>query len=168
MFMEKLERHGCFFVGDLELPAYRINTIRQQMREVLEQFASRGILDFLISGESGFEMLAAEEVIRFRMRAPELKVQLIYIQPTAEEYAPRSIRDKQKLDAIRWTADQVLDPVIYPGIQNATSRKHWMADRSVACVTYFSHTRDCSSDIIQYAQRRNIYVAYLAKSPSGE
>lgn len=166
--MEKLERHGCFFVGDSELPTYRINTIRQQMKEVLEQFAGRGILDFLVSGKSGFEMLAAEEVIRFRMRAPELKIQLIYIQPPAEEYAQKSVQDKQKLDAIRWTADQVLDPVNYPGIRDAGTRKHWMADRSIACVTYFSHTRDCSSDIIQYAQRRNIYVAYLAKSPSGE
>lgn len=164
--MENLERRSCFFVGDTELPAYRINAIRQQMKEVLEQFTRRGILDFLISGESGFEMLAAEEVIRFRMRVPELKIKLIYLPPTQEEYAKRSTQDQQKLDAIRWTADQVVDYATYPALRNPVTRKQVMADRSAACVTYFAHTRDCSSDIIQYAQQRNVYVSYLAKSPS--
>lgn len=164
--MESLERRSCFFVGDLELPTYRINAIRQQMKEVLDKFVQRGILDFLIGGESGFEMLAAEEVVRFRMRAPELQIRLIYIPPTQEEYAQKPLQERQKLDALRWTADQVLDFGSYPVQNNPLSRKQWMADRSAACVTYFSHTRDCSSDIIQYAQQRNVYVSYLAKSPA--
>lgn len=166
--MEKKERYGCFFVGDYNLPGYRINTIRQQMREMLEKFVNKGILDFFIGGDPGFETLAAEEVVRFRMRFPEREIRLVYLPPSSEEYAQRSVQERNKLDAMRWTADQVFPAANFPAVRDLQSGKKWMADHSVACVTYFSHTRDCNSDIIQYAQRKNVYVVYLAKSPANE
>ena len=162
--MEKMERRFCFFVGNRELPAYRIKAIRQQVKETLDELIAMGIQYYFIGGEPGFETLAAEEIVRYRMRCPESGIQLVFIPPTETQRMRLSAQERQKMETIRWTADQVFDLAAYPELSNDPLRKRWIVECSSACVTYFSRIRDCSSDIIQYAQRSGLHIVHLSKS----
>ncbi len=158
------ERNRCFFVGDQDLPAYRIKTTRQRLEETVDSLVREGVRCFFASGIPGFELLAAEAVIRYRMRHPDAGVQLVFIPPGKGETAGRPQEDLEKIGALRETADQVLDPALYPELARPDTRRCWLADHSMACVTYFSHLRDCNSDIICYARLGGVRVIHLGKS----
>ncbi len=162
--MTELERGRCFFVGDRELPAYRIKTIHQRLGEIIGELVQQGILDFFAGSEPGFEMLAAEAVIRYRMHYPDSGVRLFFIPPEGKALDGRPQAELHKIIALRQTANRVLDPQLYPGLSTLESRRRWMADHSAACVTYFSHLQDCNSEIIQYARRGGLRVIHLAKA----
>lgn len=162
--MTGLERSRCFFVGDRGLPAYRIKAIHQRMEETISELVQQGILNFFAGSEPGFEMLAAEAVIRYRMHYPDSGVRLLFIPPERSVLDGRPQAELHKIDALRQTANRVLDPQLYPGLSTLESRRRWMADHSAACVTYFSHLQDCNSEIIQYARRGGLRVIHLAKA----
>lgn len=166
--MEKMERRFCFFVGNRELPAYRIKMIRQQVKDTIDELMGEGIKFFFVSGEPGFETLAAEEIVRYRMHYPDSGIQLIFIPPTQEQRMEMSPQELRKAEALRWTADQVFDLTSYPELQDDKLRRKWMVECSSACVTYFSRIRDCSSDTIQYAQQRGLHIVHIAKSASDD
>lgn len=134
--------------------------IDTQLRELLELLYAQGYRDFLCGGALGFDLLAAEQIVRLREKHPD--VRLIFCLPCADQSAKWKRADCSRYERLLYLSDEtrVLSPRYYEGCMQA--RNAYMVDRSYLCVACMTHLRGGTLSTVRYAVSQDVPVVNIA------
>ena len=153
--------HTVCFTGH-RLLSRQDEAIIAQLDDLLEMMYRRGYRDFLCGGALGFDMLAAEYVIRLRGKHPD--VRLIFVLPCADQSARWKAADCRRYERLLYMSDEtrVLSPRYYDGCMQV--RNAYMVDRSYICVAYMKKLHGGTLSTVRYAAQQDVTVINLAIS----
>ncbi len=131
-----------------------------QLSPLLELLYQRGYRDFLCGGALGFDLYAAERIIRLREKHPD--VRLIFCLPCADQSSRWKKADCSHYERLLYLSDEtrVLSPRYYDGCMQA--RNAYMVDRSYVCVAYMAHLRGGTLSTVRYALSQDVPVVNIA------
>ena len=133
-----------------------------RLDELLRLLYSQGYRDFLCGGALGFDLYAAECVVRLRETHPD--VRLIFCLPCADQSARWKRADCSHYERLLYLSDEtrVLSPRYYDGCMQ--SRNAYMVDRSSICVAYMARLHGGTLSTVRYAISQDVPVINLAVS----
>ncbi len=129
---------ACCFTGHRELPQ-ELNSLRDEIRfEIEKHYLINGVTTFISGGALGFDMLAAEEVVRAKSIYPEIK--LIFALPCSDHTKKWSAAQAARLRVLAGFADETicLSEHYYSGCMHARNR--FMLENSAYCISYCRKT----------------------------
>ena len=131
-----------------------------RLEELLELLYDRGYRDFLCGGALGFDLYAAEHVVRLREKHPD--VRLVFCLPCADQSSQWKRADCSRYERLLYLSDEtrVLSPRYYDGCMQ--SRNAYMVDRSYLCVAYMARLRGGTLSTVRYAISQDVPVINLA------
>ncbi len=150
----------CCFSGHRNLPARKERAIIRELDRVVRTACDHGYTDFYSGGAMGFDLLAAEAVLRLRETRPEVRLLLALPCPQQADSWPRAQR--RRYDDVRLAADEVW---YASGSWNRicmAARNHYMVDRSDLVVCWFTGEAGGTANTLKYALslgRRVINIA---------
>ncbi len=131
-----------------------------QLDVLLELLYSRGYRDFLCGGALGFDLFAAEAVVRLRDLHPD--VRLIFCLPCVDQSAKWKRADCSLYERLLYLSDEtrVLSPRYYEGCMQA--RNAYMVDRSYICVAYMTRLHGGTLSTVRYAMAQDVPIINIA------
>jgi len=136
----------------------------QRLDDVLEACYQRGYIRYICGGAIGFDMLAAEAVLRLQAQHPD--VELIHCLPCSDQSARWSESQRERYEKLLYHTHevQVLSSAYYDGCMHA--RNHCMVDQSSLCLYYLYVKKGGTASTVQYATLRGIPVLNIADEMS--
>ena len=130
------------------------------LNELLEHLYTQGYRDFLCGGALGFDLYAAEQVIRLRTQHPD--VRLIFCLPCADQSARWKATDCHRYERLLYMGDEtrVLSPQYYDGCMQV--RNAYMVDRSNLCIAYMKRLNGGTLTTVRYAAAQDVPVVNIA------
>ena len=152
-------QHTVCFTGHRALGHADERAIRQ-LAPLLELLYQAGYRDFLCGGALGFDVAAAEYVIRLREKHRD--VRLIFCLPCADQSAKWKRADCSRYERLLYLSDEtrVLSPHYYDGCMQV--RNTYMVDRSYLCVAYMARLHGGTLSTVRYALSQDVPVVNLA------
>lgn len=131
-----------------------------QLYDLLEAVYAQGFRDFLCGGALGFDLLAAEQVVRLRDKYAD--VRLIFCLPCADQSAKWNRADCSRYERLLYLSDEtrVLSPRYYEGCMQA--RNAYMVDRSYLCIACMIRLRGGTLSTVRYAISQDVPVVNIA------
>lgn len=159
MNMNDLRIQTACFTGHRDIDPARLPAIVSRIAELLKSLLARGVTDFAVGGAVGFDMIAAEYLIRLREEAPGTPIRILSILPwpgwmenwTEEEIA-REKRILENSDQVLFVAQAYSDEVYLV-------RDRALVDRSSFCISCCDRPCSGTAYTVQYALSRGIPVA---------
>ena len=151
--------HTVCFTGHRALTRADEETIRSLTR-LLEILYRQGYRDFLCGGALGFDVLAAEYVVRLRDKHPD--VRLIFCLPCADQSSRWKRADCSRYERLLYLSDEtrVLSSHYYEGCMQA--RNSYMVDRSYLCIAYMTRLQGGTLSTVRYAITQDVPVINIA------
>lgn len=124
----------CCFTGHRILSAKECAALRPKLRRSLGDLYAQGVRRFISGAALGFDLLAAEEVLRFREENQD--VRLLIAQPCRGQADRWRAADKARYTRVLSEANEVicLAPEYRPGCMQA--RNNWMLEQSSFVLAY--------------------------------
>ena len=131
-----------------------------RLDDLLRLLYTRGYRDFLCGGALGFDLFAAEAVVRLRDLHPD--VRLIFCLPCVDQSAKWKRADCSRYERLLYLSDEtrVLSPRYYDGCMQV--RNAYMVDRSYLCVAYMARLHGGTLSTVRYALTQDVPVINLA------
>jgi len=155
------------FSGHRDIPEGEREALTVRLEAALTRLIEGRFDCFYAGGAIGFDTMAAEAVLRLRVRHPHIRLCLVL--PCHGQEARWSAENRLTYDRIRDAADLVLytSPHRYtPGCMQQRDRS--LVDRSSVCLCYLAHPTGGTAYTVAYARRRGLSVINLAADPAGE
>lgn len=154
-------RRQCFFTGHRDLPEQEIGNIRNLLRAEILKMTDKGVYNFLNGGAMGFDLLAADEVLKLRRQMPEIRLYMYY--PYVEQAKYFSSEAKRMWQRTLREADGYV--YITPSYSKAAyhMRNHAMADDAVYCIAYCTETTGGTASTVKYAEKKGCKIFNLAE-----
>ena len=151
--------HTVCFTGHRAL-SREDEALTHQLSSLLELLYQQGYRDFLCGGALGFDLLAAEYVIRLRDKHPD--VRLIFCLPCADQSSRWKRADCSRYERLLYLSDEtrVLSPRYYDGCMQV--RNSYMVDRSYLCVAYMARLHGGTLSTVRYALSQDVPVINIA------
>ena len=154
------KNNTCFFSGHRNLPENKIGMIESLLDEkVLEKYNS-GITCFIAGGALGFDMLAAESVIRLKdYYGLNEKMKLLIYLPCREYDKYWSADDRERFCNIKLYADRLIvitNNSYRNGCMSLRNKK--MVDNSSCGIVYKSQRRSGTGQTVAMAEKQGLDV----------
>lgn len=148
------------FTGHRQIKRELLPALISDLDHTLHDLYQRGYRDFLSGGAIGFDLLAAEAVLRLQLEHPD--VRLIMVLPCGDQSRRWSDADCRRYERILYAADEtrVLSPAYYEGCMLVRNRH--MVDHSAVCVCYMLRPRGGTLSTVSYAMQQDMPVINLA------
>ena len=150
------------FTGHRVISANKMHDVKAALDETIVSLVNQGVTAFFNGGAMGFDLLAAERVIAFKMLSG-LPIKLILILPCEGHSEKWGKENKSRLLAVMQNAEELicLSERYYDGCMEARNRQ--LVEHSDVCVAYL--TRECSgtSQTVRLARERGMRVVNLAE-----
>ena len=150
---------GCAFTGHRELDGIQYATLRDLLGRAIAYAYQNGCRTFYNGGALGFDLEAAEQVILFRHRHPD--VRLIMILPCPEQADRWSESQRFRYENLLRAADEV----VYISDRYSSScmqkRNEELVRRADMLVAYLGHARSGAAQTVAMAKRKGIPVYNL-------
>lgn len=148
------------FTGHRQIKRELLPDLIDQLELTLRALYRKGYRDFLSGGAIGFDLLAAEAVLRMQQEHPDAR--LIMVLPCGDQSRRWSDADCKRYERILYAADEtrVLSPSYYEGCMLVRNRH--MVDHSAVCVCYMLHPRGGTLSTVSYALQQDRPVINLA------
>ena len=152
----------CCFVGHRQFLKDHVPQIEKLLEAELLNLIAQGVINFLIGGSFGFDMLAAEVVMNLKNNFDNIK--LIVILPCKNRIEYLRPLERQKYNNILKKADEIiyLSKNYYVGCM--LERNKHMIDNSEFCISYFK--KNCGGILLHtlnYAGKKGTKVINLAE-----
>ena len=142
----------CCFTGHHNLSAENVKEIKIRLDEEIDRLINLGVNNFILSGEPGFDQLAAEAVIKKRDSGQNIR--LILALPC---------RALGKSRALKILADEV----IYVSESNSSDCvikcNKYMVDHSKYCICALTHAGSAIAQCVCYALGSGVTVINIKK-----
>lgn len=152
----KIKELSCAFTGHREI---KENFNLKLLEETVKRFIEEGITRFYCGMAIGFDMIAADVVLKEKEK--NKNVELIACIPCPEQSKYFSPEDKEKYQRILSLCDgkEILSEHYYKGCM--LTRDRYMVDSSDRVLAYLNHTEDGGTAYtVSYAEQKNkdIYI----------
>ena len=150
-----------FFTGHRKIAEDRKKEMTVDLYSCVCRFILAGYDHFICGGAMGFDTYAAECVLSFRERFPNIK--LILALPCRDQTTKWSdLASLEKYKEILGRADDVkyMQNFYTEGCMH--ERNRWMADNSSVCIAYLTSKRGGTAYTYNYALKNGLRVINLA------
>lgn len=151
----------CCFTGHRRILWKDENILKSVLRTTIGQLADEGITTFVSGGALGFDLMAAEEVLREKEKHPQ--VQLIMAIPCRDQHARWCQRDKKKYEEVLKLADDIycLNDKYCTGCMH--QRNRFMVEQSSVCVAYFNGRIGGTAHTLDIAREKGLRLINLVE-----
>lgn len=160
-----MEYKACSFTGHRRINPEHLSKICGLLERAISYAYSEGVRTFYSGGAVGFDMLAAREVIRFRMTHPD--VRLVMLLPCIEQAEHWSVRQREDYEHLLRFADET----VYVSEQYSPDcmkrRNAELVRRADMLVAYASNMRSGTGQTVNFAKKAGISVYNLYPALSG-
>lgn len=157
---ERMREYTACFTGHRQLNEAELPALVMRLDRVLNALYQAGYRRFMCGGARGFDLLAAEAVVRLKER--HSNVQLICVIPhayQANSMSPENLR-RYQLMVIHADRNVVLSPFYYKGCMQVRNR--YMVDRSSFCLCLLEHVESGGTvSTVVYATQQDVPVLNL-------
>ena len=159
----------CCFTGHRpkDLPAggdegsMEMKLLKLALMQAVQRAAAEGVTRFYAGGAPGFDLLAAEAVLRLKQDVPGLSLHLALPHPMASGAGETGRRMARILAA----ADGITTVCDTPGqVWAYHARNRYMVDRADRVIAYLATDHGGTFRTVEYAKKRGIPVENLAAS----
>jgi len=164
--MEHKEK-ACCFTGHRpkDLPgggnegSMEMKLLKLALMQAIQRAAAEGFTRFYAGGAFGFDLLAAEAVLRLKEDMPALSLHLALPHPMA----PGSGEMGRRMERILKEADDITTACEAPGqVWAYHARNRYMVDQSEYVIAYLNTRQGGTFQTVQYAEKKGIPVENLA------
>ena len=140
---------SCAFTGHRDLG--KDFSLKETSKEI-EKLILRGVTDFYNGMAMGFDLYAAEAVLKLKKKYPQIK--LIACIPFIGQESRFSDRDKRRYAKVYKAADEKV--VLFPRYYNGCflARDRFMADKADSLVTYCRKETGGTAYTVRYFQKK--------------
>lgn len=126
------------------------------------QLIENGYVCFCAGGALGFDMLAAQTVIKLKMMYPYIKLILILPCKNQAEYWKKE--DKVIYEDIKAKSYKVIytSKVYYRGCMH--KRNRYLVDNSICCICYLTRETGGTAYTVHYAKEKMLTIYNVAKN----
>ena len=134
------------------------------LRGILRGFIELGCDTYIVGGALGFDTIVAKEIISLKDSGH--KIQLHLYVPCNNQSEKWSIADKNTYNEILKRADYIdmVDKPYYDGCMR--ERNYKMVDNASYCVCYYNGKTSGTSQTVNYARRKGIFVTNVCRPSS--
>lgn len=150
----------CCFTGHRNIIKADLPRLQVRLEQLLRELAAKGVTNFIAGGALGFDMLAAETVLRLREELPQLRLRLAL--PCAKQDAKWSETDKKRYSALLEQADDVVYTAQEYSAGCMHLRNRYMVDNSAYCIAYLKYSKGGTLYTVNYAIKNKLYICNLA------
>lgn len=153
----------CFFTGHRILPQPIITELAGKLHTTLPRIIEKGFDTFLSGGALGFDLLAAETVLRLRNRYPRLR--LIFALPCLDHAAKWRQEDQYRFKTLLEQAGESVCLYAYYHQNCMKERNRFMAQHAGCCVSALRNRRQSgTAQAVRFAVEEDIPVHNLLDS----
>ena len=154
-----MEFRSCSFTGHRKIePSH--NRIKERIDAGIAYVYDRGCRDFYVGGAIGFDTLAAQQLLLFRMSHPDITINLVL--PCRNQTESWSDRQREMYDYLLGHADTVeyIADEYYGGCMRERNAR--LVRRCDVLIAYVGHSRSGASQTMNMAERagKTIYNIY--------
>ena len=154
---------GCCFTGHRHIPEDVRPILRERLLLCIQRLnEDNGVTTFYAGGCTGFDTLAAQAVLEYRVGHEE--VRLIIVVPYAEQSRGWSQEDKDEYERIKAAASEVVCLAEHYFNGCMQKRNRYMVDRSAVCVCYQTKDDGGTAYTVMYAQSKRTRVYNLMQT----
>ena len=150
----------CCFTGHRDILPEDRARINCQLDSVIHSLIERGVHCFISGAAIGFDMLAAQAVLRAKRAAPAIR--LFLALPCTDQDAKWSAAQRRTYQQLLSAADayRYISPVpYYNGCMQ--HRNRFMVDHSGYVVVYLRRMRGGTFQTVNYARQQQVQCIYL-------
>ncbi len=150
---------ACCFTGHRYISNDTKVLLCRHLEEQIPILYAEGISDFLCGGALGFDILAAEAVLKFKESLPNIK--LIMTLPCINQAEKWNEISRKKYESILAKADEIIyvSENYHPDCMQ--KRNRFMVDNSSCCMFYLTNDRSGTAYTIKYALEKNLRLINL-------
>jgi len=151
----------CCFTGHRNLPTgWSRWKLTVKLEKAIAVQLKKGVQFFGVGGALGFDTLAAQTVLKFRKKCPEIK--LILVLPCLTQTRGWPAKDVEEYERIKAQADKV----VYTSQEYTRGcmfkRNRHLVDNSSVCICYLTKNHGGTAYTVDYAEKRGLEVINLA------
>ncbi len=153
---------ACAFSGHRDLPDAHIPGLRDLLARAIAYAYGEGCRTFYTGGARGFDTLAAEEILRFRLSHPDVSFIVLIPCPGQEDAWDQWAKDHYRF--LLSSADEVeyVSPSYFRGCMQKRNKR--LVDLSEMLICYVSREQSGSSQTLAMAQKQNLRIYNLYPS----
>ena len=151
-----MREQTCCFTGHRRMTAAERETATVWLEQTVIELIKQGIVYFGVGGAIGFDMLAANTVLRLRRRFPHIR--LIVVLPCEDMDAKWSPYEREQLEHILRDADKVVSMAKTYTPDCMKRRDRHLADHSSVCVAWLTHYGGGTGYTVEYARRQGVKI----------
>lgn len=156
-----MKNRTCCFTGHRKIPPEDLEQISRRLENILIQLIEKGYKYFGAGGALGFDVLAAQTVLKLKAVYPYIKLILVLPCESQAEYWKRE--DKILYEDIKLQSDKVVytSKAYFSGCMHKRNRH--LVDNSSCCICYLTQETGGTAYTVQYAKEKKLTVYNVAK-----
>lgn len=155
-----MEKHACSFSGHRQIYRIHQETLPEKLSHTIDILINSGITRFISGGAMGFDLMAAECVLKKRAEHPEIKLSMILPCRDQASRWPSAIR--RKYEAILSAADDVTYTSEKYDAFCMHTRNRALVDNSDVLVCYLVRMASGTAYTKNYAEEKGLGIINLA------
>lgn len=157
MSKDMLRNKTCCFTGHRSIPEYAVEDIEGWVEKLVTAlYCNYGICYFGSGGAMGFDIIAAEVVLRVAREYPEVKLIMVLPCPDHDKRWPQIWKDRL-VNLKKHAAKTVFVSDRYHGGCMHARNRH-LVDHSAWCIAYLQQNTGGTAYTVRYAEERGLRV----------
>lgn len=150
----------CCFTGHRELPPKDLQQIQTLLEREINRLLAIGVRTFLAGGALGFDILAAQTVLK--LKEEDSPIQLVLVLPCRDQASRWENDDRALYEQIKQGADQVVYTAerYFPGCMH--QRNRYLADHSGWCLCWLTRETGGTAYTVRRCRAQGVRVINLA------
>lgn len=151
---------SCCFTGHRFLPKEKANSIQYTLECLIRELCENGCREFISGGAIGFDMMAAEAVLKLKKTFPE--IMLVMALPCRDQHIKWGKANRLRYEKLLCHADKTvyLTESYVTGCMHL--RNKYMIDNAELCVAYLKNRGSGTEYTVRYALDKERTVVNLA------
>lgn len=159
---KRMREQTCCFTGHRDIPQGQAQRMARRLERVLRALIEKGIRYFGSGGARGFDLMAADTVLRLKKEYPWIR--LIMVLPCRDQTRGWKGEDIRHYQRILSQADKVVYVQEEYSSGCMQKRNRHLVDHSSVCVAYCTRDRGGSAYTVKYAYKNQVCVIHLTNN----
>lgn len=155
-----MKEYTCCFTGHRTLPKGKLSDISACLEDTIIKYINKGYKYFGTGGALGFDTLAAETVLKLKIKYPYIK--LILVLPCFAQTKRWNKSDIDRYNHIKTQADKI----VYISKEYTSDcmfkRNRHLVNHSSLCICYLSKNSGGTAYTVNYAKKNNLKIENIA------
>ena len=151
-----MKERTCCFTGHRKIDLLDYIKLKYKLKLQILLLVEKGIIYFGVGGARGFDLLAAETILKMKRKYPQIR--LIIVLPCNNHYEKWSKKDKKKYFKIEKQSDKkvYISDKYYMGCMQKRNRH--LVDNSKYCIAYKRREYGGTAYTVKYAKMKNLEI----------